>query len=133
MESLCFLGTHGDLNLATKSQELLVNILRVSSKIFPERFCSEMLAVPSLVEFAAQSSVHSMVSQSHKASHMLYELANAFSVNPYISQCNVVKPTEDTTPQITPNELSQKTKSGNAVIIGNTNITITTIHPNNDI
>jgi len=95
-----------------------------------------MLAVPSLVEFAAQSSVQSMVSQSHKASHMLYELANAFSVNPYISRCNVVKPTVATTPQITPNELSQKSKSGNAYMMGNnTNMTTTTTttHPNNDI
>ena len=90
MESLCFLGTHGDINLIAKSQELLVNILRVSSKIFPERFCSEMLAVPSLVEFTAQSSIQSMVSRSHKASQILYELANAFSINPYISRYSTI-------------------------------------------
>jgi hypothetical protein len=50
---ICYLGTHGDSVLASKSRILLVNILLVVAKIFPDRTCSELLTAPSLLELAA--------------------------------------------------------------------------------
>lgn len=51
-DKLCYIGTHGNSVLSRKSRDLLVNLLRIVSGIFPESTCSSLLAVPSLVEFA---------------------------------------------------------------------------------
>lgn len=82
IESLCFLGVHGELKLATKSRALLVEILRTIARIFPEERCAELLTVPSLIEFAAAASEKATANRAHKASQILSALADAFSMVP---------------------------------------------------
>jgi len=53
VDSLCFLGTHGEFSVAIKSRKLLVSILVVIAKIFPDRTCSDLLTLPSLLEISA--------------------------------------------------------------------------------
>lgn len=80
VDSLCFLGTHGEYSLAFKSRKLLVNILLVVAKIFPDRTCSELLTAPSLLELAANISprVNASNTRAHKASQILTALCDAF-------------------------------------------------------
>ena len=82
IDSLCFLGVHGEQFIAAKSRNLLVDVLRTIARILPEDRCAELLTVPSLIEFAAAASERTMANKAHKASQMLSALADAFSILP---------------------------------------------------
>ena len=60
-----------------------MNILRVVAAVLPERWSDELLVSRSLVQFAAsvQSKVHS--NRAHKATEILQDLAEAFSVSTF--------------------------------------------------
>ena len=79
--SLFFLGSNGIMSLASKSRTLMVSYMRILANIFPENKCSELLTIPSLLEFAAAANVST--SRAHKASQILLALADAFSLMPY--------------------------------------------------
>ena len=85
VDSLCFLGTHGEFNVAMKSRKLLVSIMLVVAKIFPDRTCSDLLTVPSLVELSAMISpgIKSVRTHAFKAAQILVALADAFTMAPY--------------------------------------------------
>jgi len=79
IDSLCFLATHAESSLATKSRDLLVDILRTASNIFPEGNCSDLLAMPFLIEFASAAWTNNLSSRAEKASHVLLAMTEAFS------------------------------------------------------
>jgi hypothetical protein len=82
VESLCYLGTRGSLEISDKARVLLIEFLRTLAHILPEQNCAELLNVPSLIEFS--TGVHSggMTNRAHKARLLLTSLAEAFSVAP---------------------------------------------------
>ena len=82
-DSLCYVGTHGTSVLAKKSRDLLVNLLRVVSGIFPENTCSGLLAVPSLIVFSTTTGNKSFPDRAHKASEILGSLVDIFSSNSF--------------------------------------------------
>lgn len=51
IESLILLGTQHDGELGRKARNLLLQVLRVVVRIFPESFCSELLTMPLLLEY----------------------------------------------------------------------------------
>ena len=51
IESLILLGTNNEVELGRKARNLLLDLLRVVVRIFPESFCSELLTMPLLLEY----------------------------------------------------------------------------------
>jgi hypothetical protein len=83
IESLYFLGINGPNSIAKKSRKLMVIFLRTLALIFPEQLCSDLLTIPSLIEFAASVLSAKSVKRVHKSSQVLIALAEAFTVMPY--------------------------------------------------
>lgn len=83
IESLYFLGINGPNLIAQKSRRLMVNFLRTMAYIFPEDMCSQLLTIPSLLEFAAAVSGCKSTKRAHKSSQILISLAEAFTLMPY--------------------------------------------------
>lgn len=83
IESLYFLGINGPNLIAQKSRRLMVNFLRTMAYIFPEDMCSQLLTIPSLLEFAAAVSSCRSTKRAHKSSQILISLAEAFTLMPY--------------------------------------------------
>ena len=83
IESLYFLGINGPNLIAQKSRRLMVNFLRTMAYIFPEDMCSQLLTIPSLLEFAATVNGGKSTKRAHKSSQILISLAEAFTLMPY--------------------------------------------------
>jgi hypothetical protein len=83
IQTLFVLGTEGQRPIAVKSRKLLVIFLKILSNVLPENLCSSLLTSPSLIEIAS-SARYSTVSPSktYKASLILLEIANTFSIMP---------------------------------------------------
>eukprot|EP01035_Chromulina_nebulosa_P022879 gene22879-29634_t len=98
IQSLYYLGIHGSMNIAGKSRKLMVKYLRILANIFPERRCSELLTIPSLIEFAAIANTSSTTNKAHKSSQILVSLAEAFSLMPYkqVTGKHISRPTSAT-------------------------------------
>ena len=92
IESLLFLGTQNETDLGKKARNLLLDLLRVIVRIFPESFCSELLTMPVLLEYTTSLNI---AGGSHRASQILLSLADAFSVTP--DSLNVTACTGDST------------------------------------
>jgi hypothetical protein len=80
-DSLCWLCSHGDLDISCRSKDLLVDLMGVVSKVCTERVCSELLTLPSLIEYAASASSMKFPDRAYKAADLLMALSNAFSVS----------------------------------------------------
>ena len=65
--------------LAQKSRDLLVNLLRIISGIFSESTCSDLLALPKLVEYSTSLGSKTFPDMAHKANDLLKSLADIFS------------------------------------------------------
>lgn len=87
IESLYFLGVNGANAIAQKSRRLMVNFLRIMAYIFPEDMCSELLTIPSLIEFAASVASSKTTKRAHKSTQILLSLAEAFTLMPYKQVC----------------------------------------------
>lgn len=82
--SLFELCTNAKLAIAAKSRRLLVNFLRILADVLPENSCSELLTNPTLINIASSlGSSSGSSSRAHKASQLLVDLAEAFSIMPY--------------------------------------------------
>lgn len=79
IDGLCFLATYANSSLASKSKDLLVDILRTAATIFPEAHCSDLLAMPFLIEFASIVSTNKWSNRAEKSSQVLYAMTEAFS------------------------------------------------------
>ena len=88
IESLCYLSTHGDLQLSGKARNLLVDLLRTIAHVFPESKCAALANVPNLISYStifsnAFNLKTSMLSyRASKANALLNHIADAFSVAP---------------------------------------------------
>lgn len=82
LESLCSLGTLStDSTVSNKSRVVLIEFLQIASRIFPEKNCVEILTNHALVDYASALSIDSISSsKSTKASQILHQLANSFSI-----------------------------------------------------
>jgi hypothetical protein len=83
IDSLYFLGVNGATQIALKARRLMVSYLRTMAYLFPEDVCSELLTIPSLIEFAASVSTTKTAKRAHKSSQMLITLAEAFTLMPF--------------------------------------------------
>ena len=70
---------HTTPSLSVPTRKLLVSILLVIAKIFPERTCSELLTAPSLLELSATIApgIKSVSTRAHKASQILIRLVSS--------------------------------------------------------
>jgi rapamycin-insensitive companion of mTOR len=81
-DALCWLGTNGDDYLSCRGKDLLVDLMGVVNKVCTEKVCSDLLTLPSLIEYAANSAnVKKRNDRAYKASDVLKSLSNAFSVS----------------------------------------------------
>ena len=81
-DALCWLGTNGDDAISARGKDILVDLMGVVNKICTEKICSEILTLPSLIEYAANSAnVKKRNHRAYKASDVLRSLSNAFSVS----------------------------------------------------
>jgi rapamycin-insensitive companion of mTOR len=80
-DSLCWLCSHGDIDISCRSKDLLVDLMGVVSKVCTERVCSDLLTLPSLIEYAASASSMKFPDRAYKAADLLMALSNAFSVS----------------------------------------------------
>lgn len=80
-DSLCWLCSHGDIDISSRSKDLLVDLMGVVSKVCTERLCSDLLTLPSLIEYAASASSMKYPDRAYKAADLLLALSNAFSVS----------------------------------------------------
>lgn len=80
-DSLCILCTHGDTFISTKSKLLLVDLMGVVAKIFPEDTCCQIMTTPSLIQYAASIASLKAPDTAHKSFELIIALANAFSVS----------------------------------------------------
>lgn len=77
------LGTHGTRLLALKSRKLMMSFLRVVANIFPGTVSSDLLTLPSLIEFASSIDGRQWKSRPHNSAQMLVALAETFTLMPY--------------------------------------------------
>jgi len=81
-DALCWLGTNGNDYISSRGKDILVDLMGVVNKICTEKICSDILTLPSLIEYAANSAnVKQRNDRAYKASDMLKSLSNAFSVS----------------------------------------------------
>lgn len=84
IDSLFELSTTAKLGIANKSRTLLINFLRILAEVLPESTCAELLTNPTLIDLASSlGSSSRSSSQAHKASQLLVDLAEAFTIMPY--------------------------------------------------
>ena len=85
LDSLCEVGTHATGMLAKKSRDLLVNLLRISSRIFSESTVTDLLALPKLVEYSTSLGSKNFPDKARKANDLLQSLAGIFSASAFES------------------------------------------------
>lgn len=85
IESLVHLGTRDETDLGKKARSLLLDLLHLICRVFPHSVSTELMTMPSLLEFATSSANHT--GGTHRASQILISLANEFSI-PSNSQTN---------------------------------------------
>jgi hypothetical protein len=79
--SLCTIGTLGSAMLSDKARKILVHLLGVISRLFPDRMCAQLLSDPSLIEFASTFASLKLSDRALKASQLLLSLSTAFSLS----------------------------------------------------
>lgn len=82
IHSLISLGTEGERGIAERSRKLLVTFLTILSNLLPESVCAELLISPSLLELAASLGPRKSPNRSYKASLILLDIANTFTIMP---------------------------------------------------
>lgn len=79
--SLCTVSTLGSAALSDKARKILVRLLSVISRLFPDRTCAQLLSDPSLIEYASTFASLKLSDRALKASQLLLSLSSAFSLS----------------------------------------------------
>lgn len=81
-DALCWLGTNGDDYISSRGKDILVDLMGVVNKVCTEKICSDLLTLPDLIEYSANSgNAKQRNDRAYKASDLLKSLSNAFSVS----------------------------------------------------
>ena len=83
IQTLFVLGTEGQRPVAIRSRKLLVVFLKILSNVLPENVCAKLLTSPALIELASAVGQKAVSpTKTYKASLILLEIANTFSIMP---------------------------------------------------
>ena len=79
--SLCTIATLGSVALSDKARQILVHLLGIIGRLFPDRNCAQLLSDPSLIEYSSTFASLKQSGRALKASQLLLSLSTAFSLS----------------------------------------------------
>jgi hypothetical protein len=80
--SLLILITEGSKEVVEKGRKLLINFLKMLSNVLPDSTCAQLLTSPALIELAASLGPKRSILRTFRASMLLSDIANTFSLMP---------------------------------------------------
>lgn len=128
-DALCWLGTNGNDYISSRGKDILVDLMGVVNKICTEKICSDLLTLPSLIEYAANSAnVKKRNDRAYKASDMLKSLSNAFSVSKR-KEINIYNSAMSVNKSGAQSSFTVKSKMSQVEMRRRTNINVSNLHP----